>query len=490
MLVSRFLETLERYPDRLAVQDPFRSLTFAKLATLSAALRRIVLANTARPHVGIMLPTSAGGLAGILGVLWAGKAIVPLNFLLQPEELARIVVDAGLDLVLTTKHFRHLQDGVPARFIELESAGLGWRYLVSKLGRRPAAPAVDAQEVAAIVYTSGTAAQPKGVCLTHGNLARNAEAVAEHLRIGPEQRMLGVLPNFHVYGLTVLNFVPVVRGTAAICLPRFSPLEMHRMMVRDRTDVVMAVPSMYAALAHQKGLRVGELDHVKIAVSGGEALPRKVYHQMAERAGLRLMEGYGLTETSPVISADLPWAHRLGTVGPALHGVRTQVRSPEGKLVSPGQEGELYVAGPFVMRGYYNRPQETAAVLSPDGWFRTGDAVRIDRDGYITITGRLKDIIIVAGENVSPGEVENVLELHPSVARAVVVGRPDPVRGEAVVAFVAAADGSEPNAAELRAFCREHLAGFKVPREVHVLESLPIGPTGKVLKRQLLAGLQ
>ena len=177
-------------------------------------------------------------------------------------------------------------------------------------------------------------------------------------------------------------------------------------------------------------------------------------------------------------------------MGPALHGVRTQVRSPEGKLVSPGQEGELYVAGPFVMRGYYNRPQETAAVLSPDGWFRTGDAVRIDRDGYITITGRLKDIIIVAGENVSPGEVENVLELHPSVARAVVAGRPDPVRGEAVVAFVAAADGSEPNAAELRAFCREHLAGFKVPREVHVLESLPIGPTGKVLKRQLLAGLQ
>ena len=207
---------------------------------------------------------------------------------------------------------------------------------------------------------------------------------------------------------------------------------------------------------------------------------------MYERTGVRLMEGYGLTETSPVISCDMPSTHRVGTVGQPLPGVQTQVRDQTGQPLSAGQEGELFVRGPLVMKGYFHRPDETAAVIDADGWFRTGDIIRIDA-GYISITGRAKDLIIVGGENVYPREVESVLEQHPAVADAAVVGREDGSRGEVVVGFVSLHEGADATGDRLRHFCRDQLAGYKVPRQIHVRPDLPRGPTGKVLKRQLKA---
>jgi long-chain acyl-CoA synthetase len=285
--------------------------------------------------------------------------------------------------------------------------------------------------------------------------------------------------------MTVVVFLPMVIGATVSFVPRFSPQAAYRAIQQDKTDILLAVPSMYAAIARLKSIEKEKFCHIKLAASGGEPLPRTVYDLVYEKTGLRLIEGYGLTETSPIISADLPWAHKVGTVGKPMPNTEIQLRDETGTVLSNDQEGELWVRGPGVMKGYYNKPEETAAVIDREGWFRTGDIVRIDQDGYISITGRAKDLIITAGENVYPREVEAVLEEHPAVAEAAVVGKPDPSRGEVVVAFAALKEGARADTDELRSFCKDRLAGFKTPREVHIREEFPRGPTGKILKRKL-----
>lgn len=485
MLVNCLLETAGRYPDKPAIKDPSRELTFSQLVTFAQTIERLVTKETECPRVGIMLPTTAGALGTIAGTLWAGRTFIPLNFLLQPVEIERIVADAEIDLVLSTVHFRDLLSKVPVRTLYLETLGLKRRYLWSKLRHRPDPPEKGPDDWAAIVYTSGTSGQPKGVCLSHHNFASNARAIVEHMRITPDDRLVGLLPNFHVFGLTVLNFIPLVFGTPITCVPRFSPQDMHRAIVDDKATVVIAIPSMFGALAHLKAPTPAEFSHVRLAASGGEPLSRKIYSDVYERTGMRVIEGYGMTETSPIISADLPWAHKVGTVGPPLRDVQVQLRDADGRVLPPGQEGELYVRGPLVMKGYYRRPVDTASTIDADGWLRTGDIVRIDSDGYIRITGRAKDLIIVGGENVYPREIEDVLDLHPAVAESAVIGRQDGLRGEAVVGFVTLREGFSADSTDLRSFCRQSLAGFKVPREIYIRTDLPRGPTGKILKREL-----
>ncbi len=499
MLVKCLLESASRHTSRTAVSDPMKRLTYGQLVTLARVVRRIVLSQTKREAVGLMLPASAGGLACLFGVLWAGRKIVPLNFLLQPRELKPVIDDAGLDLLLSTVHLRSLASQLPVRTLYLEELGLKRRYVFEKLRRTPPAPPAEADDVACILYTSGTTGQPKGVCLTHGNFVSNARAAIQQLQLGPDERFLGVVPPFHIFGLSVLHFLPVVLGASVTYIPRFSPQAMYRTIVNDAISILLAVPSMYGAMARLKELDPAAFRNIRIAASGGEALPRTVYNLVRERTGLTIVEGYGLTESSPIISVDLPWAHRVGTVGPPLDGVQVQLRGENGEIrysPAPGEvvdasdgnppEGELYVRGPLVMQGYYNRPEETAAAIDPQGWLRTGDLVRVDEAGYLQITGRAKDLIIVAGENVMPREVENVLEQHPAVAEAAVVGRQDGIRGEAVVAFVTLREGDSASDDELRSFCRERLANFKIPREVYIRSDLPRGPTGKVLKRELM----
>lgn len=505
MLVNCLLATVERFGDKPAIRDPMRELTFSQLLTFAQTIQRLIEKETSCPRVGVMLPTTGAALGTIAGMLWAGRTFVPLNFLLQPVEIRRIVEDAGIDLIISTVHFQELLSQVPVRTLYLEQLGLKRRYLWSKLRSAPPAPAVGADDLAAIVYTSGTSGQPKGVCLSHGNFIFNARAIVEHIRITPEDRFLAVLPNFHVFGLTVLNFIPLIFGTAISCIPRFSPQEMHRVIVDDRVTLVIAIPSMFTALARLKTLDPADFAHVKVAASGGEPLPRKAYEEVYARTGMRIIEGYGMTETSPIISSDPPWAHKVGTVGPPLEGVQIQLRDAQGQVISheaasvasaapactaPSAneacpEGELYVRGPLVMQGYYRKPAETAAMIDTDGWLRTGDIVRVDADGYIRITGRAKDLIIVGGENVYPREIEEVLDRHPAVEESAVIGRQDGLRGEAVVGFVTLREGCSATTGELREFCRESLAGFKVPREIHIRADLPRGPTGKILKRDL-----
>jgi long-chain acyl-CoA synthetase len=305
------------------------------------------------------------------------------------------------------------------------------------------------------------------------------------MRLEPDHHLLGILPPFHVFGLTVLNILPSFLGGTVTYIPRFSPQGTYQAIVKDNITVIIAVASMYGAIGRLKSLEAEQLKRIHIVISGGEPLPRAVYEEFHRRTGIRISEGYGMTETSPVVCCDLPWNHRVGTVGFPIPDVQVCLRDGNGQTLTGDQEGEICVRGPNIMQGYYNRPEETKAVIDAEGWLRTGDLGRIDAEGRISITGRAKDLIIVAGENVYPREVESVLESHPSVAESAVIGRQDGSRGEVVTAYVSLREGTTATDEELRAFCRDRLAGYKVPRQVQIRKELPHGPTGKVLKRAL-----
>jgi long-chain acyl-CoA synthetase len=331
---------------------------------------------------------------------------------------------------------------------------------------------------------------PRGVCLSHRNLYHDVTACIEHTHMDPEQRFLGVLPLFHTFGLTALLLAPTILGAGCSYHARFQPLDVLRTLAEDQISIFIAIPSMYAALARAKSASPEMFRSLRLPISGGEPLSPDLYDEYRDRFGVTILEGYGLTETSPVVAVNLPWANRAGTVGTPLPGVEVMSAGEDGRPVPPGESGEICVRGPTVMRGYYNRPDDTAAVLGPDGWLHTGDLGRIDPDGFISITGRKKDLIIVGGENVFPREVETVLEQHPAVAESSVIGVSDPSRGEVVVGFVIPREGASVTPLELRDFCRDRLAGFKVPRQIIIDRDLPRGPTGKVLKRVLRARMQ
>ena len=249
--------------------------------------------------------------------------------------------------------------------------------------------------------------------------------------------------------------------------------------------MLMAIPSMYAALLRNKSADPKTFAGFHLLVSGGEPLPDVVADSFRERFSVELLEGYGLTETSPVISINVPRDHRRGAVGKPLTNLQLRIVTEEGHIAAANEEGEILVRGPSVMRGYHNRPEETAAVLDSDGWFATGDIGKLDHDGFLHITGRKKEMIIVGGENVFPQEIENVLSRHPAVEEAAVIGMPDPSRGEVPLAFLTLKGNVSATDIELRSFAKQHLAGYKVPREIRIVDDLPRGPTGKVAKRKL-----
>jgi long-chain acyl-CoA synthetase len=399
--------------------------------------------------------------------------------MLAPSELAKIIADAQLDLIVATEHFASAAQTTGRQVLLLGAPTLA-----------PApckAPNADPSAVGAVIYTSGTSGDPKGVCLTFDNLVQNARACMTAAELSPDQVFLSLLPQFHAFGLTTNTLIPLLMGATVHYLPRFSPHAVVNTLAAQRVSVFITIASMFGALTAMKDARPEQFAALTHPVSGGEPLSMKVAHAFEQRYHKRIYEGYGMTEASPVISLNTPRAYRLGSVGPPLPGISVQATDPDGRALPAGQDGQLVVRGHCVMQGYLNKPQQTAAALR-DGALLTGDIGHVDSDGFIHITGRAKDMMIVAGENVFPFEIENVLVDHPAVGEAAVIGVRDDVRGEVPVAYVIPAAGRPvPTEAELRSFCRERLAAYKVPRQVHVTQDLPRGPTGKILKRALRA---
>ncbi len=469
----------------VAVSDPRMTLTYKRLAQLAAVCRDVVARATQRDRIGIMLPASAAFSACLFGSLWAERKVVPLNFLLSGCELAGIVESAEIDVVITIRHFADLVSQLPVRSVFLEDLPLRRRMIGRSLRRKPPVPRTASDDTAVILFTSGTSAQPKGVELTFGNLHSNCADCIATAQIEPDHRFLNCLPPFHVFGLTANVLVPVALGSSVYCVPRFSPAQVADTLLKHDISVFMAIPSMYAALLRLKSAPPDTMKDAYLYVSGGEPLPDSVAAGVRERFGVELLQGYGLTETSPVCTLEVPHARRPGSIGRPVQNVSVRIVDEHGADCPPGKDGEIWINGPNVMKGYHRDPHETARVITADGWFKSGDAGRIDADGFVTITGRLKDMMIVGGENVFPREIEAVLERHPAVADVAVIGVPDSSRGEAPLAFVTCKEGETADEIELREFARKHLAGYKVPRKVRIEVDLPRGPTGKVLKRRL-----
>jgi long-chain acyl-CoA synthetase len=484
-LLSAIRRNLLLRPFRTVVIDDVRAWRGIDLMVVSWHIARAIERESRAERIGVLLPTSGAFPATAIAAWTLGRTLVPINFLLSRSDLEYVARDAGLDAVVTIgPMLDHIGGSIPGlteiRLDRMKFKGIPPVRLGNPLQR---------DDVAVVLYTSGTSGRPKGVMLTGGNIGANVRQAAEWVDFGPADRILGVLPQFHSFGLTVLTMLPLATGASAVYTARFVPRKLVELAKTHRPTALVAIPSMYNALRLLRDAGREDLASLRFAVSGGEPLPEAVYDGFRERFGIEINEGYGLTETAPVTNWCRPQEQRRKCVGRALPGIDQRIVGPDGKVLGPNEDGEVRMKGPNIMKGYLNLPDETAAVFDDAGYFKTGDMGRLDEQGFLSITGRIKEMLIIGGENVFPREIEEVLNRHESVKDSAVIGMHDTMRGEVALAFVELKEGATFDEAALKSWCREHIAGFKVPRDIRLVKELPRNPTGKIMRRKLSADM-
>ncbi len=451
-------------------------------------------------HVALLLPNVPQFTVAYFGAHLAGNPVVPLNVLLSADEIAYHLEDADVAVLVVWEGFaanaleacrrtascRHIVVATAAPGAEPPAGTLGFGALLAGATPLTDPHASSPDDTAVILYTSGTTGRPKGAELTHFNLYHNAEYVRTRLlTLSDNTVALGVLPLFHSFGQTVNQNAVLGAGGTLVLLPRFDAAAAAGLIQKHRVNLLAAVPTMYFGLLHMPDADRFDLSSLRFCVSGGAPMPVEVMRAFDAKYNVNILEGYGLSETSPVASFNvLDRPKKPGTIGLPLLGVELRLVDDDFVEVPAGQPGEIAIKGPNVMKGYYKRVEATTQVLR-DGWFRTGDVGTIDADGYYTIVDRKKDMILRGGFNVYPREVEEVLYAHPAVAEAAVIGVPDEALGEEVKAVVAFKPGKSATPEELVAYCKQHVAAYKYPRTVEIRDALPKGPTGKILKREL-----
>jgi len=438
-------------------------------------------------RVVVMLPNCPEVLQAYAAILKLGAVIVPVVFLLSGEEVRHILADSGAKAAITSPELADkLEDWAGTRIVVGGGTGIAWDDLGA--GHSDALATVERADgdLAVILYTSGTTGRPKGVALSHGNLASNARAAASLYELDRNAWALAVLPLSHSYGLTTMNAGNIL-GTKGVLLRWFNPELVLDTIQRYRVQSMAGVPTMYVYLLNYPEADDFDTSTVRVWGSGAAPLPLEIVAPFEKKFGGRLMEGYGLTEASPVVSAHrLSGTRKLGSVGQPLPGVEVKIFDDADRELAVDEVGEIVVRGPNVMLGYYGLPDETAQTLR-NGWLHTGDVGRIDPDGFLWIVERKKDLIIRGGFNIYPREVEEVLYAHPTIAEAAVVGVKDPLMGEDVLAFVVLKPGAAASPESVIAFCQARLAKYKCPKEVRFLTTLPKNPVGKILRKELRA---
>ncbi len=515
--------TAEQFADRPAVTFFGRDLTYRGLRHLAdrfaAGLRALGLRHGDR--VSLHLPNCPQFVIAYYGTLKAGGVVVPFNPLYVEPEIATQLADCGATIAVTLDLFldrvqaarpkSRLAHVIVTRINEFFSPLLRRLYPLrarrhgewptitadatthtfetvagAELLSAPAAQRPD--ELAVLLYTGGTTGTPKGAMLTHANLVANAYQSASWIP-NPAERpsTVGVLPLFHSYGMTVIMNGSLLLGGRMVLLPRFETKAVLKAIARYRPERFGGVPTLYNALLSHPGVHRYDLRSIRSCISGAAPLPAEVQSRFERLTGVRLLEGYGLTEASPVThTTPLRGLRKPGSIGVPIPDTDARVVDLETgtRVLPPGEIGELIIRGPQVMAGYWNRPDETAATLR-DGWLYTGDVAKMDEDGFFYIVDRKKEMLITGGLNVYPREVEEVLYAHPAVAEAALIGVPDLHRGEVGKAFVVLRPGAQATADELLAYCGQHLASFRVPKTIEFRESLPKSLIGKVLRRVL-----
>jgi long-chain acyl-CoA synthetase len=439
-------------------------------------------------RVGVMLPNVPEFPIAYYGVLRAGGIVVPMNVLLKRREISFYLEDSGAKLLLAWHGFAGEADegaaGAGAEMIEVEPASFA--ETLAELEPTPGLADTAEDDTAVILYTSGTTGKPKGAELTHMNLFHNADVSSRTTsEISQGDVVLGALPLFHSFGQTVSMNASLKVGACLTLVPRFDPGEALATMQRDGVTHFYGVPTMYGALLHHPGRESFDTSSLRICITGGASMPVEVLRGFEDAFGAKVMEGYGLSETSPVACSNHPDRERkAGSIGTPIEGVEMQVVDEDDNPVAQGEVGEIVIRGHNIMKGYWQRPDATAEAMR-GGWFHSGDMARTDEDGYFYIVDRKKDLIIRGGYNVYPREVEEVLYEHPKIREAAVVGVPHDEWGEEIGAAVVLHDGEELDPKEVSAYVKERIAAYKYPRVVWFLDDLPKGPTGKILKREI-----
>jgi long-chain acyl-CoA synthetase len=489
MNVAQLLERSALYhADRPALVFGERRWTYAELdrdvSTLAAGFASLGLAVGER--VALHLPNRPDFVLAYYALQKAGLVPLSLNVTYKAEELEYILANAAAAAVITA-------DGIDANLPPPErTPSVRHRLHAKDLGGlRGAASlravACDREDMAAILYTSATTGRPKGVMLTHANIVSNAYATVHHLKMTSADRGLCALPMFHCFGQNAIMNSLVTAGGTLVLHERFVPDAFVAAVAEHRITILYAVPTMYILFLSMPAKP--DFSSVRLCFSAAATLPNDVEARWHATHGHWIQQGYGLTETSPFASYNHDVAFRRGSVGTPIENVEMTIVDTEDREVADGELGEIVIKGPNVMKGYFGNPAATAEAIR-DGWFHSGDIGYRDPDGYFFIVDRVKDMINVSGFKVFPREVEEVLFRHPAVKEAAVVGMPDPVRGEAVKAFVVLNENASVSAETLQALCRSTVASVKVPERIEFIAALPKNPTGKILKKELRARVE
>jgi len=491
-LSTAFAGSAQRHASKPAIfwgeQEYDYRLVFAQTRFVTETLQSR-LGVKAGDRVGIWLKNCPEFISAFFGVLGAGGVIVPINNFLKPDELNHILSDADIDVIITDQsmmeHLPALQAHRPQLRIwtveELSTEAC--RNLAASQSISPPAYSSDTDDLAIIIYTSGTTGRPKGAMLSHGNLLHNVESCRQVLEAVDHDRFLVLLPMFHSFMLTVGVLLPLIVGGSIVLVRSLHPPKniIHDIYHRQAT-ILPAVPSFFRTLA---GAPLPPGLPLRICISGGAPLPVEILREFNRTMPLTLIEGYGLSEASPVVSLNpIHGPTREGSIGRPIPDVEVTIQDDAGNILPSGQTGEVCVRGGNVMKGYWKRPDETARAIR-NGWLLTGDIGHRDADGFFYITDRKKDMLIVNGINVYPREIEEVIYQIPGVKEAAVIGVPDARRGEHPVAFVASGENATLDEKTVLHFIRQKLADYKVPKKINFIPALPRNATGKVLKTAL-----
>ncbi|KIO62067.1 Long-chain-fatty-acid--CoA ligase [Caldibacillus thermoamylovorans] len=520
--------TAEKYPNKIAIHFNGKELSYQELydsaLKFAGYLQKIGIQKGDR--VAIMLPNTPQSVISFYGVMMAGGIVVQTNPMYTERELAFQMKDSGakaivaLDIlfprikkiqgetelehiiITAIKDYLPFPKNLVYPFIQKKQYGYsvkvehkGNDHLFTEIMKHPALqePIMNInfeEDLAILQYTGGTTGFPKGVMLTHKNLIANTKMCQAWLykcREG-EEIVLGALPFFHVYGMTTVMILSILQASKMVLIPKPDPEVLLKTIQSQRPTMFPGAPTMYIGMLNHPELSKYDLSSIDSCISGSAPLPVEVQEQFERLTGGKLVEGYGLTESSPVTHANLLWdGERVkGSIGLPWPDTLAEIRSVEtGEPLPVGEIGELVVKGPQVMKGYWNRPEETQEVLK-DGWLHTGDMGYMDEEGYFYIVDRKKDMIIASGYNIYPREIEEVLYEHPAVKEVVVAGVPDPYRGETVKAYIVLKEGTTVTEDELNKFARKNLAAYKVPRKYEFRDELPKTTVGKILRRQLV----
>lgn len=484
----------ERYPSNIAYTFLYQSTTYADLDNevdcVAAGLSSIGIRKGDK--VALLLGNCPEFVTAYYGILRAGAVVVPINptytsaeisYILSNSHAKAVITDSPLESTISPlkEQLEHLKMVIYTESIKSE---LSWEVLFQETNDIFVGPSIHEDDLAVILYTSGTTGKPKGAMLSHRNMASNVESLSKLTEFTEGDRMITVLPMFHVFSLSVCINMPIACGATIVIVPKFSPAEVIKTIRREKATLFAGVPTMFSFMLQLPETTAADFSSIRACFSGGASIPVELLHRFEEKYNVQIIEGYGLSETAPVTAFNpLRGTRKPGSVGIDIPDVKNKVVDPDGMEVPRGEVGELIVKGPNVMMGYLGMPEATFSALK-DGWFYTGDLARMDEEGYIYIVDRKKDMILVGGYNVYPREVEEVLYQHPAIVEAAVIGITDTEYGEIVKAFVVSNDECL-TMDDILYFCQDKLAKYKLPKLVEFMNELPKNSTGKILRRAL-----